>query len=147
LDVVNRDGGLISNIEVELQWNLDKVKKKPYSGPRYFQFVAILAIYLPSHWTISHLDDYVSGKNASVMDEVNKHLDYWLEVGNFEEGGDISKWMGSGDGKHLHAMIIEKHSDASHRLGIASVSLGPWLRSDPKLEDIVSENLYSIIYN
>jgi len=74
-----------------------------------------------------------------VVDEVDRHFDYWSKVGSFEEDGDISKWINAAGGKHLHVILIEKHGDACSRVGITSMSLGSWLRTNPKLEDIVLE--------
>lgn len=143
LQVIDEDGVQYAEINVPLQWALSNVERKSYSSKgRQFQFIAISGICLPSHWTISHLDNYVSKKDASVVDEVEKYFEYWKEIegyGKDRDFEDIFKWHSAAEGKHLHVMLVESHGDACRRIGITSMSLGSWLSTSPKLEDIVLE--------
>jgi hypothetical protein len=36
-------------------------------------------------------------------------------------------------------MLIQSNGDAARRIGVASLKLKDWLKSDPKMEDIVLE--------
>jgi hypothetical protein len=142
LQVVDKDGFHPAEINVPLQWALSNVKRESYSRGRQFQFIAISAIFLPSHWTISHLDDYVSKKDASVVDELEKYFEYWEKIegyGKDRDFTDIIKWHNAAEGKHLHVMLVESHGDACRRIGITSMRLESWLSTSPKLEDIVLE--------
>lgn len=140
LNIVNQDGARYSEIDVPLQWALSNVEKNYYNAKgRQFQFIAISAACIPSHWTISHLDDYVSKRDASVVDEVNKYFDYCNKIDSYEEDGKTAWFSFPESRKHLHVMLIEKHGNACRRIGITSMSLAGWLQSNPKLEDIVLE--------
>jgi hypothetical protein len=124
LKIEDRDGNQISSIEIEQQWAEKYVRTN-----RRYKFVAISAICFPPHWTISHLDRYISETNASIADEVKAYLDSIKHYKTF--------YMNPGAGKDLHVMLIDSNEDVARRIGVTSLRLVDWLKSDPKMEDIV----------
>ena len=131
LKIRDRDENTISSIDVGLQWAKKSTGRKNHGEHLQFKFVAISAICFPPHGTISHLDCYISGTDASITEEVKTYLN---SIECYERF-----YLNPGSGKDLHVMLIESNGDTARRIGVANLRLEDWLKSDPKMEDIVLE--------
>jgi hypothetical protein len=128
LNIHDRDGNTISGIYVDSKWAEKAVRDERRSHSQ-FKFVAVSGVSLPAHWTISDLDRYISGTDATIIDEVNDYLNSIKPLDPLHNN--------LGDGKDLHVMLIEPNEDAARRIGVANLRLVDWLKSDPKMEDIM----------
>ena len=142
LDIHDRDGNEISSIEVDLKWAEKTVRDAPRSCCQ-FKFVAMSGVSFPPHWTISDLDRHILGTNANIKDEVQAYLNS-IQVDDIPDDDtppppDFLD-MHTSDSKPLHVMLIDPNdSEVARRIGVASLRLVDWLKSDPKMEDIVLE--------
>ncbi|KAF2110561.1 heterokaryon incompatibility protein-domain-containing protein [Lophiotrema nucula] len=123
--IINYD--YMTNHDIDIEWSQ---RHNPDSGGMQdknvivwdfsVKFIAISAIYLPPHWTIAYLEQYLTRDDPHIAREVNAFLQSTI-----------------GTRPILHVMLIEERRGVARRLGVGNVSLWEWLNSNPVMEDIV----------